>query len=44
MPLLLSPLPFIEALAVILAVSIIATLYPIKVATAITPLKAMSVK
>jgi putative ABC transport system permease protein len=44
MPLLLSPQPFIEALAVILAVSTIATLYPIKVATAITPLKAMSVK
>jgi putative ABC transport system permease protein len=44
LPLLLSPQPFIEAFVVILAVSTIATLYPIKVATSITPLKAMSVK
>jgi putative ABC transport system permease protein len=39
--LLISARPFAEALAVVLAVSVLATIYPIRVATAITPLKAM---
>jgi ABC-type antimicrobial peptide transport system permease subunit len=42
--LLFTPRPFIEALVLILAVSALATVYPIRVATAITPLKAMSGK
>jgi putative ABC transport system permease protein len=40
--LLLSPRPFIEAFAIIIMVSLLATLYPIRVATSVTPLKAMS--
>jgi putative ABC transport system permease protein len=40
----LSIRPFIEALVMIAGVSVLATLYPIRVATAITPLKAMTVK
>ena len=36
------PLPFVLAFAVVAAVSILATLYPVRVATSITPLKAMS--
>ncbi len=41
LPLRLSAVPFLEALAVVVAVSILATLYPIRVATGITPLAAM---
>ncbi|MCU0609932.1 MAG: FtsX-like permease family protein [Chitinispirillaceae bacterium] len=44
LPLLLTVRPFVEALGLILVVSVLATLYPIRVATAITPLKAMSGK
>jgi ABC-type lipoprotein release transport system permease subunit len=44
LPLLLSPRPFIVATALIIIVSILATLYPVRVATAITPLKAMAGK
>jgi ABC-type lipoprotein release transport system permease subunit len=42
LPLLVSVRPFVEAGALVVAVSALATLYPIRVATAITPLKAMS--
>jgi ABC-type lipoprotein release transport system permease subunit len=38
------PLPFVAGLAVVAVVSILATLYPVSVATSITPLKAMSDK
>lgn len=41
---LLSIRPFIEAFIIIMAVSILATIYPIRVATSITPLLAMSEK
>jgi putative ABC transport system permease protein len=34
--------PFLEAIAIVAVVSLIATLYPVSVATSITPLKAMS--
>jgi ABC-type lipoprotein release transport system permease subunit len=44
LPLRLSPLPFIQTLLIVIAASAIATLYPIRVATAITPLRAMSDK
>ena len=44
LPLQLSVLPFVQALVIVIAASIIATLYPIRVATAITPLRAMSDK
>ncbi|HUW70737.1 MAG TPA: FtsX-like permease family protein [bacterium] len=37
-----SVMPFIQALAVVVLVSVIATIYPVRVATSITPLKAMS--
>jgi putative ABC transport system permease protein len=37
----LAAAPFLEALGIVVAVSIIATLYPIRVATGITPLAAM---
>jgi putative ABC transport system permease protein len=37
----LAAAPFLEVLAIVIAVSITATLYPIRVATAITPLAAM---
>jgi ABC-type lipoprotein release transport system permease subunit len=40
----ISIVPFIEALAIICIVSVLATLYPIRVATRVTPLKAMSEK
>ena len=42
--LILTPRPFIEALVLIVVVTALATIYPIRVATAITPLKAMSGK
>jgi ABC-type antimicrobial peptide transport system permease subunit len=38
----LSPVPFVTALVVVAAVSVIATILPIRVATRITPLAAMS--
>jgi putative ABC transport system permease protein len=38
------PLPFVAGLAVVALVSVLATLYPVSVATSITPLKAMSDK
>ncbi len=41
-PLTIRVLPFIEALVVVALVSVLATLYPVRVATNITPLKAMS--
>jgi ABC-type lipoprotein release transport system permease subunit len=44
LPLRLSVLPFVQALVIVIAASAIATLYPIRVATAITPLRAMSDK
>ena len=44
LPLHLSVLPFIQALVIVIAASAIATLYPIRVATAISPLRAMSDK
>ncbi|HEQ72107.1 MAG TPA: FtsX-like permease family protein [Spirochaetia bacterium] len=44
LPLLLIPAPFLEALAVVMAVSVLATVYPIRVATTISPLAAMSRK
>lgn len=37
-----SGLPYVLALAVVVLVSILATAYPVRVATAVTPLKAMS--
>lgn len=37
-------LPFVEALVVVSLVSVLATLYPVRVATSITPLKAMNDK
>ena len=40
--LLVSPRPFIEAFALIITVSVLATLYPIRVAMSVTPLKAMA--
>jgi putative ABC transport system permease protein len=42
LPLLLSPWPFVVALVVVVAVSVLATILPIRVATRITPLAAMS--
>jgi putative ABC transport system permease protein len=44
LPLRMTARPFIEATVVIAVVSVLATLYPIRVATKITPLKAMSEK
>jgi putative ABC transport system permease protein len=44
LPLEIRFMPFVQALAVVLIVSVLATLYPVKVATSITPLKAMSDK
>jgi len=41
LPLRLAAAPFLEALVIVIAVSVIATLYPIRVATGITPLAAM---
>jgi putative ABC transport system permease protein len=42
LPLHLSAAPFAQALVIVALASVIATLYPIRVATAITPLRAMS--
>jgi ABC-type lipoprotein release transport system permease subunit len=42
LPLSLGVVPFALALAVVVLVSVIATLYPVRVATSITPLAAMS--
>jgi putative ABC transport system permease protein len=42
LPLLLSAGPFVAALLIVVAVSVIATIFPIRVATRITPLAAMS--
>ncbi len=44
LPLHLSALPFAQALVIVIAASVVATLYPIRVATSITPLRAMSDK
>lgn len=44
LPILISVRPFIEAVVVVLIVSLVATIYPISVATKISPLKAMSNK
>jgi putative ABC transport system permease protein len=44
LPLVLSPRPFAVAAALVVVVSLLATIYPVRVATAITPLKAMSGK
>jgi putative ABC transport system permease protein len=38
----IEPLPFVAALLTVVAVSVLATIYPVSVATAITPLKAMN--
>ncbi len=38
------PVPFLAALLTVIAVSVLATVYPVSVATAITPLKAMNDK
>ncbi len=38
----LSPLPFAAALLVVVAVSVLATVYPVRVASSVTPLSAMS--
>ena len=37
-----SPLPFLQALAAVLLVSVLATIYPVRVAMSVTPLKAMA--
>jgi putative ABC transport system permease protein len=42
--LILSPRPFIEAVGLVLVVSLFATMYPLSVANAITPLRAMTAK
>jgi putative ABC transport system permease protein len=42
LPLSLGAVPFLLALAVVVVVSIIATLYPVRVATSVTPLAAMN--
>lgn len=42
LPMRSSPGPFVLALALVAVVSVLATLYPVRVATSITPLKAMS--
>ena len=42
LPLRASALPFALAMAVVALVSVLATVYPVRVATSITPLKAMS--
>ncbi|MDX9784973.1 MAG: hypothetical protein RBT72_09530, partial [Spirochaetia bacterium] len=44
LPLQIRFMPFVQALVVVVVVSVLATLYPVKVATSITPLKAMSDK
>ncbi len=42
LPLSLSVVPFLQALGIVAAASAIATVYPIRVATSITPLRAMN--
>ena len=42
LPLRAGPGPFVLALVLVVLVSVLATLYPVRVATSITPLKAMS--
>jgi putative ABC transport system permease protein len=42
LPLRLNVVPFGQALVIVVLASVVATLYPIRVATAITPLRAMS--
>jgi ABC-type lipoprotein release transport system permease subunit len=42
LPMVLSPMPFVTALVIVIAVSILATIVPIRLATRITPLAAMS--
>jgi len=42
LPMILSPGPFVVALVVVVAVSVLATLLPVRVATRITPLAAMN--
>jgi len=42
LPLKIGWQPFVEALGIVAAVSVLATIYPIRVATGITPLEAMS--
>lgn len=42
LPMVLSPMPFVTALVIVIVVSILATIVPIRVATRITPLAAMS--
>jgi putative ABC transport system permease protein len=44
LPLLLIPGPFVQALLVVTVVSVLATVYPVRVATRISPLKALSQK
>jgi len=44
LPLQIRLMPFIQAIVVVAVVSVLATLYPVAVATSITPLKAMSDK
>ena len=44
LPLKIHVMPFVEALLIVAGVSVLATLYPVSVATSITPLKAMSDK
>ncbi|MBN2353822.1 MAG: FtsX-like permease family protein [Spirochaetales bacterium] len=44
LPLLLTPAPFLQAAAVVAVVSVLATLYPVSVATRISPLQALSQK
>jgi putative ABC transport system permease protein len=44
LPLLLIAEPFIQAVAVVAVVSVLATLYPVRVATRISPLQALSQK
>lgn len=41
-PVTITPAPFIIAFAAVIAVSVLATVYPVSVATTITPLKAMN--
>jgi putative ABC transport system permease protein len=43
-PIKASPLPFVAGTLVVALVSVLATLYPVRVATNITPLKAMSAR
>jgi putative ABC transport system permease protein len=42
LPVIIGPIPFIAAILTVLAVSVLATIYPVAVATSITPLNAMS--